>query len=89
MLGLWGMGGIGKTTLATALFNELLPEFGDDACFLDDVCSQANKSQGLLAVQQELLQALTKAATIVRSEKEGTPVHMQPQKACCRASFIG
>ena len=73
MLGLWGMGGVGKTTLASALFNELLPAFGDYACFLDDIRSRASQAQGLLAVQRQLLKALTRASVEVDSKEEGTP----------------
>ena len=59
VLGLWGMGGIGKTTLAAKLFNVLLPGFGDAACFLEDVRSEAGQAGGLAKLQQKLLKALT------------------------------
>ena len=48
VLGLWGMGGIGKTTLAAKLFNSLLPGFGDAACFLGNVRSEAGQAGGLV-----------------------------------------
>lgn len=36
MLGLWGMGGIGKSTLARELFNQLGKRFAS-SCFIEDV----------------------------------------------------
>ena len=55
VLGLWGMGGIGKTTLAAKLFNSLLPSFGDAACFLGNVRAEASHAGGLVKLQQQLL----------------------------------
>lgn len=66
------MGGIGKTTLASALFNELLTEEWEAVCFLDSVRSRDAQPGQRVAMQLELVQALTDDAVLeVRSEQEG------------------
>ena len=59
VLGLWGMGGIGKTTLAAKLCNGQLPSFGDAACFLGNVRAEAKHAGGLVKLQQKLVKALS------------------------------
>ncbi|RDX79531.1 TMV resistance protein N, partial [Mucuna pruriens] len=53
-LGIWGMGGIGKTSLATALYDKLSYEF-EGCCFLTNV---REKSDKLEALREELLSKL-------------------------------
>ena len=70
-MGLWGLGGIGKTTLASALYNALLPEW-ECACFLEKVRSRSAQPDQRVGLQQELLKALTGGALLqVRSEGDG------------------
>ena len=91
VLGLWGMGGIGKTTLAAKLFNSLLPGFGDAACFLHSVRLEACHAGGLVRLQQKLLKSLTGIPTVVGNAGEGlTPIwlHELSEKQYCVAAFF-
>ncbi|KAJ7953723.1 Disease resistance protein [Quillaja saponaria] len=53
VVGLYGMGGVGKTTLAQALFNRIVGHFGRRE-FLSDVRKISSKSDGLVSLRDEL-----------------------------------
>ena len=76
MLGLWGMGGIGKTTLAAKLFNSFLPGFKDAACFLGDVRREVSHAGGLVKLQQKLLRVLLGSPFDVEDVESGLSPEM-------------
>ncbi|XP_059627253.1 uncharacterized protein LOC132270059 [Cornus florida] len=52
-IGIWGMGGIGKTTAAKAVYDRIYHQF-EGSCFLTNV-REVSERQGLEALQKQLL----------------------------------
>ncbi|XP_039682591.1 TMV resistance protein N [Medicago truncatula] len=72
MLGIYGPGGMGKTTLARAVYNSLADQF-DDLCFLHDVRGNSAK-YGLEHLQGKLLSKLVKLDIKLGDVYEGIPI---------------
>jgi shikimate kinase len=58
VLGLYGMGGVGKTTLAKALFNSLVGRF-ERRCFVSNVRQFSSKEDGLVSLQSNVIKDLS------------------------------
>ncbi|XP_031266575.1 TMV resistance protein N-like [Pistacia vera] len=57
-LGIWGIAGVGKSTIATVIYHRIYGQF-DRYCFIDNVGERAERSDGLISLRQEILSAIT------------------------------
>ncbi|XP_014502928.2 TMV resistance protein N-like [Vigna radiata var. radiata] len=69
MIGIHGMGGLGKTTLSLAVYNSIADDF-DSSCFLQNVREESNQ-HGLKHPQSILLSKMLRENIILTSWQEG------------------
>ncbi|KAK9063555.1 hypothetical protein SSX86_017425 [Deinandra increscens subsp. villosa] len=69
MVGIWGVGGGGKTTLASAAYMEISHQF-EAHCLLENIRDESSK-HGLKRLQERILSALLKKEVVLQSELEG------------------
>ncbi|XP_052294950.1 putative disease resistance protein At4g11170 [Citrus sinensis] len=63
-LGIWGIGGIDRTTIARAIFNKISSNF-EGSCFLQNVREESQRPGGLGFLQQKLLSKLLQDGIVI------------------------
>ena len=69
MVGIWGVGGGGKTTLASSVYMEISHQF-EGRCFVENIRFESSKF-GLQKLQEKVLSAILKTKVVVESVLEG------------------
>ncbi|XP_042753729.1 TMV resistance protein N isoform X2 [Lactuca sativa] len=59
MIGIWGVGGGGKTTIASCIYDEISSKF-DGCCFLKNIREESSNKNGLEKLQAEILCGILK-----------------------------
>ncbi|CAH1431622.1 unnamed protein product [Lactuca virosa] len=86
MIGIWGVGGGGKTTLASSIYDEISSKF--DGCFFVKNIREESSKNGLVSLQKKIISGVSKQKEVQGIERVEEGRRMIMGRLCHRKVLI-